>query len=219
MTINLTLLVLMGALFAVGVHLLLERSLTRVLLGIILISNGVNLLMLQTAGRAGLAPIVRDGAGFADMLDPLPQALVLTAIVISFALTSLMLALIYRSWALARQDEVADDEEDRRVAAQPVHDPEEDSEVPAETSEFSEVDPADPHQARQRGRLLNPQAGRDATAGGAVEDQLRRGLHEPDEDARVRGGAAEPDDGSAAGSADSPAAGPSEGPSRRGRRR
>lgn len=53
MTLNLTLLVVMGVMMAVGIYLLLERSLTRVLLGIILISNGVNLLILQSAGRAG----------------------------------------------------------------------------------------------------------------------------------------------------------------------
>lgn len=154
MTINMTLLVLMGVLFAVGVYLLLERSLTRVLLGIILISNGVNLLLLQTAGRAGESPLVVDGDVEADFFDPLPQALLLTAIVIAFALVSLMLALIYRSWVLARQDEVSDDEEDRRVAAQPVYDPEEDSEVPTETSEFEEEDASG-------ARLLNPRSGLD----------------------------------------------------------
>ncbi|GAA3070104.1 MULTISPECIES: Na(+)/H(+) antiporter subunit C [Actinomycetes] len=154
MTVNLTLLVLMGALFAIGIYLLLERSLTRVLLGIILISNAVNLLLLQSGGRAGDSPLVVDGDVGADFFDPLPQALLLTAIVIAFALVSLMLALIYRSWVLARQDEVSDDEEDRRVASQPVYDPEEDSEVPTETTEFVTED-------QQAERLLNPRSGRD----------------------------------------------------------
>ncbi|GAB3193905.1 Na(+)/H(+) antiporter subunit C [Nesterenkonia suensis] len=154
MTLNLTLLVLMGVMFAVGIYLLLERSLTRVLLGIILISNGVNLLLLQSGGRAGDSPLVVDGDVGADFFDPLPQALLLTAIVIAFALVSLMLALIYRSWVLARQDEVSDDEEDRRVASQPVYDPEEDSEVPTETTEFLVED-------LESRRLLNPRSGRD----------------------------------------------------------
>ncbi len=57
MTINLTLLIVMGAMFAIGLYLMLERSLTRVLLGIILMSNGANLLVLMTAGRAGRAPV------------------------------------------------------------------------------------------------------------------------------------------------------------------
>lgn len=143
MTINLTLLIVMGAMLAIGIYLMLERSLTRVLLGIILISNGVNLLILQTSGRAGLPPIVRDGLAAADYLDPLPQALLLTAIVIAFAMVSLLLALIYRSWVLARQDEVTDDEEDRRVASTiGAHDPEEDDDVGTETSEF--IDTMDP---------------------------------------------------------------------------
>ncbi len=65
-----------------------------------------------------------------EYLDPLPQALLLTAIVIGFATVAFMLALIYRSWVLARQDELTDDEEDRRVAAAVgAYDPEEDAEV------------------------------------------------------------------------------------------
>lgn len=139
MTINLTLLIVMGVMLAVGIYLMLERSLTRVLLGIILISNGVNLLLLQTAGRSGLPPIVRGGLEPDSYFDPLPQALLLTAIVIAFALVAFMLALIYRSWVMARADEVSDDEEDRRLAAAVgAYDPEEDSEVGAEseTSEF-----------------------------------------------------------------------------------
>lgn len=142
MTINLTLLVLMGVMLAVGIYLMLERSLTRVVLGIILLSNGVNLLLLQTGGRAGRAPLVEEGVEAQEYFDPLPQALLLTAIVISFALVAFMLALVYRSWVLARQDEVTDDEEDRRVAqAVGAFDPEEDAEVDTETSEFSDSSP------------------------------------------------------------------------------
>lgn len=153
MTINLTLLVLMGVMLAVGIYLMLERSLTRVVLGIILLSNGVNLLLLQTAGRAGLAPIVQEGVDAVEYLDPLPQALLLTAIVISFALVAFLLALVYRSWVLAHQDEVTDDEEDRRVAqAVGAYDPEEDAEVDTETSEFSES----PGSANQSGPVISP---------------------------------------------------------------
>src|SRR5690606_39515382 len=50
------------------------------------------------------------------MVDPLPQALALTAIVITFALTTFLLALAFRSWVLLGHDEVQDDVEDRRVA-------------------------------------------------------------------------------------------------------
>ncbi|HIW99777.1 MAG TPA: Na(+)/H(+) antiporter subunit C [Candidatus Nesterenkonia stercoripullorum] len=141
MTVNLTLLIVMGVMFAAGIYLLLERSLTRVLLGVILISNGANLLLLQVAGRAGLAPLVQNGVESEEYFDPLPQALLLTAIVIAFALVSFMLALIYRSWVLARRDEVADDLEDQRVARQEAYDAEEDAPVIEETSEFIEDDP------------------------------------------------------------------------------
>ena len=57
-----------------------------------------------------------------DFADPVPQALVLTAIVISFGTTALLLALAYRSWLLTSDDEVADDVEDRMVGASDYHD-------------------------------------------------------------------------------------------------
>ncbi|HEX5597703.1 MAG TPA: Na(+)/H(+) antiporter subunit C [Micromonosporaceae bacterium] len=110
---NLVLVLVIGVLFAAGVTLLLERSLTRVLLGIILISNGVNLLIL-VGGRSGGAPIV--GVTPPDrMSDPLPQAMVLTAIVITLGITAFLLAMAYRSWQLTGHDEVQDDLEDRRI--------------------------------------------------------------------------------------------------------
>ena len=177
MTVNLTLLLVMGVMFAVGIYLLLERSLTRVLLGLILISNGVNLLILQSAGRAGDAPLVSEGVAAEDYFDPLPQALLLTAIVIAFALVSFMLALIYRSWVLARQDEVTDDEEDRRVAqAVGAYDPEEDAEVAEETTEFV-PDEQDPNREPE---LINPREGDDGVAATA-EGAARRGSARPEE--------------------------------------
>ena len=51
------------------------------------------------------------------MSDPLPQAMILTAIVITLGLTAFLLALAYRSWQLLRHDEVQDDDEDRRIIA------------------------------------------------------------------------------------------------------
>jgi multicomponent Na+:H+ antiporter subunit C len=56
--------------------------------------------------------------------------------VISFAVTAFMLGIIYRTWVLARQDEIQDDVEDRRVAETPRFDAEDDAPIPAETSEF-----------------------------------------------------------------------------------
>lgn len=136
MSVNLTLLIVMGALCAAGVYLLLERSLTRILLGIILLTNGANLLLLATGGPAGPAPLYAKDIPASAYNDPLPQALILTSIVISFAVTAFMLGLIYRTWVLARQDEIQDDIEDRRVARQSSYDPEDDSDVPVETTEF-----------------------------------------------------------------------------------
>ena len=115
MTPTVVLPVVVGGLYAAGVYLLLDRSLTRVLLGFLLLGNATNLLLLSTGGPGGLAPIL----GYAEpeqMSDPLPQALILTAIVITFGVAAFVLAMIHRSWALARNEAVGTDEEDRRVA-------------------------------------------------------------------------------------------------------
>ena len=112
MSVSLVLLLVMAVLYACGVYLLLERSMTRVLLGFLLVGNATNLLILITAGRAGIAPIVVDGVAADDMTDPLPQALILTAIVITFGVSAFLMALIYRSWRIAKQDSLQDDEAD-----------------------------------------------------------------------------------------------------------
>jgi multicomponent Na+:H+ antiporter subunit C len=116
---NLSLIVTASTLIGCGVYLILERSLTRVLVGLLIMGNGVNLLFLIAGGRAGDAPIVGT-TDPADMSDPLPQALVLTAIVIALATTAFLLAMAHRSWQLNTHDDVQDDVEDaaiRRLAA------------------------------------------------------------------------------------------------------
>ncbi len=89
-----------GALFAVGVYLLLQRNLIRILFGVIVLTNAVNVLIL-TMGRLtrGAAPLIPEGEEtmVGVFANPLPQALILTAIVISFGLAAFVLALIYRS--------------------------------------------------------------------------------------------------------------------------
>jgi multicomponent Na+:H+ antiporter subunit C len=106
-----------GCLYGIGVYLLLQRTLTRIVMGLVVLGHGANLLLLLSGGRAGRAPIVHDEpttlAGFAD---PMPQALALTAIVISFGITAFLLALAWRSWSEEGTDEVEDDVEDRRIA-------------------------------------------------------------------------------------------------------
>lgn len=93
--------VLAGLLTATGVYLMLQRSLLRVLFGVILLSNAVN-LTLFTAGRTMRAapPIVPEGmdAPAAAVANPLPQALILTAIVIGFGLVAFALVLLYRTY-------------------------------------------------------------------------------------------------------------------------
>lgn len=109
--------VVIGVLFATGVYLLLQRSLTRVLIGLTLITHGANLLLLVAGGRSGAPAFVeKDGSLPEGVVDPLPQAFALTAIVISFAVSALLLALAYRSYVLTRDDAVQDDVEDRRIA-------------------------------------------------------------------------------------------------------
>jgi multicomponent Na+:H+ antiporter subunit C len=103
-----------AAMIGSGVYLLLERSLTRVLVGLVMLGNGVNVLFLVAGGRAGRAPIVGRGDPSA-MSDPLPQALVLTAIVIGLGTTAFVLAMAYRSWQLTGHDDVQDDVEDAMI--------------------------------------------------------------------------------------------------------
>lgn len=121
---TLVLAVVVAVLFAVGTYLMLQRTLTRVVFGLVVMGHGANLLLQAAGGRAGEPPIVGDestaeivgqsgGAGF---VDPLPQALALTAIVISFGVTAYLLAMAYRSWVLNDSDAVEDDVEDRRIA-------------------------------------------------------------------------------------------------------
>ena len=113
MTASLTLVVLMAVLFGAGISIMLERSLTRVLIGFLLVGNAVNILIYLMSGTPGLAPILADGVDQTEISDPLPQAFVLTAIVINLGITAFMLALIYRSWWLAQlgaKGDLVDDE-------------------------------------------------------------------------------------------------------------
>jgi multicomponent Na+:H+ antiporter subunit C len=111
---NLALIFAAAAMIGCGVYLILERSLTRVLVGLVMLGNGVNVLFLISSGPAGRAPIVGESEP-SQMSDPLPQALVLTAIVISLATSAFVLAMAYRSWQLTGHDDVQDDVEDRVI--------------------------------------------------------------------------------------------------------
>ena len=110
-----TLLALTAALlFGVGTYLVLQHTLSRILIGLALLSHGANVLLVGS-GRRGTPPLI--GSGDADRFsDPLAQAFALTAIVITFGVSGLLLALSYRSWILTGKDEVEDDVADRAIA-------------------------------------------------------------------------------------------------------
>jgi multicomponent Na+:H+ antiporter subunit C len=105
-----------GVLYAAGTYLLLQRTLTRIVLGLALMGHGANLLLLMAGGLPGQPPLIVDDGPVQRFSDPLPQALALTAIVITFGVMAFLLALAYRSWVLRRDDMVEDDFEDRWIA-------------------------------------------------------------------------------------------------------
>ena len=97
MGIELPILVLVGTLLTTGLYLVLDRTLLRVVIGLGLLSNGTHLLLLTTGGlEAGAAPVLLETAR--TIVDPLPQALILTAIVISFGVTALLLTISYGAY-------------------------------------------------------------------------------------------------------------------------
>lgn len=96
-----------AALFGAGVYLILRRNVVRVVWGLALLTQGTNLYLLSSGAVRGAAPIVGEGHT-AVPSDPLPQALILTAIVIGFGLTGLALVLVLRVY---RHAETLDVEE------------------------------------------------------------------------------------------------------------
>jgi multicomponent Na+:H+ antiporter subunit C len=119
---------LIAVLAGTGTYLVMHRTLTRIILGLGLLGNAINLLILSSGDGPGVSPIIGQEG---DFTDPVPQALVLTAIVIGFAVTSFLLAMAYRAFTIDGSDEVEDDITDRRLArsdatkVDPTSDPEE----------------------------------------------------------------------------------------------
>ncbi|MBB4826916.1 multicomponent Na+:H+ antiporter subunit C [Sporosarcina luteola] len=88
---------LVGVLVTIAVYLLLSRNMIRVILGTAILSHAIHLLILTMGGlKKGGVPLIGDEP--ADYTDALPQALILTAIVISFAVTAFLLVLAYRTY-------------------------------------------------------------------------------------------------------------------------
>ncbi|WJY68844.1 Na(+)/H(+) antiporter subunit C [Corynebacterium auris] len=142
MEANLFLLIGSGVLIACGVYLMLDRAMTRMVMGVILLGNGANLLILQAGGQAGAPPVIgRESELYEDSTsDPLAQAMILTAIVISLAMVAFMLALAYRQYRYRTDDVVERDPEDKVIAARPA--------TPSAAPDHDASD--DPHTGRSR---------------------------------------------------------------------
>ncbi len=104
-----------AGLTTVGLYLITARSLSRIILGFSLLGHAAVLALVVAGGPPGDAPIANQTTADATA-NPVPQALALTAIVISFGLTLFLLALARRQQQLTGNDLVEDDLEDRRVA-------------------------------------------------------------------------------------------------------
>jgi multicomponent Na+:H+ antiporter subunit C len=107
--------IVVGVLYATGVYMMLRRSVVKLLIGIALLSHAANLLVFSAAGVVrGRPPIVDDAGQLGPSADPLPQALVLTAIVISFGVLAFAIALLHRA-----HQETGTDDVDRLEAPAP----------------------------------------------------------------------------------------------------
>jgi multicomponent Na+:H+ antiporter subunit C len=101
--------IVVGALYATGIYLMLRRSIVKLIIGLAIIGHAANLLVFTAAGLTReQAPLVQIGEtappeGYAD---PLPQALILTAIVISFAVTAFASVLFKRAYQTVGTDDL-----------------------------------------------------------------------------------------------------------------
>jgi multicomponent Na+:H+ antiporter subunit C len=103
--------VVVGCLYAAGIYMMLRRSLFKLILGLMLLSHGANLLIFTVGGLTrGRPPVAAPGAAapVAPHADPLPQALILTAIVIGFAVLAFSLALFHRGYQTFGSDDPDD---------------------------------------------------------------------------------------------------------------
>jgi multicomponent Na+:H+ antiporter subunit C len=89
--------IVIGILFMCATYLILSKSILRIIVGTGLLSHGAHLLILTMGGlKQGAVPLLSEEA--ASYVDPLPQALILTAIVISFGVTAFLLVVAYRAY-------------------------------------------------------------------------------------------------------------------------
>jgi multicomponent Na+:H+ antiporter subunit C len=103
--------VVVGCLYAAGVYMMLRRSLFKLILGLVLLSHGANLLIFTVGGLTrARPPLVPPGATapVAPSADPMPQALILTAIVIGFGVLAFSLVLFHRGYQTFGSDDPDD---------------------------------------------------------------------------------------------------------------
>lgn len=117
MTVDVSVAIAVGVLFTIGVYLMMSRNMIRIMLGFLVVGHGTNLLLL-TAGIWGEAPILDTNGDGTGLADPLPQAFVLTSIVITLAVACFMLAMVYRGYLHTRDAEVSDEADDDDVDAE-----------------------------------------------------------------------------------------------------
>jgi len=106
---ELVLAIMTGVLYAAGIYLILRRSLVKLIIGLVFLGNGINLLIFLMGGLVeGNPPIIDDDHSvlMGVFSDPVPQALILTAIVISFGLQSFAIILIKRAYQVVKTDDL-----------------------------------------------------------------------------------------------------------------
>ncbi|MBB1138613.1 Na+/H+ antiporter subunit C [Myroides sp. WP-1] len=106
---ELLLVVLVGILYSAGIYLMFRRSMVKLLLGLMMLGNGANILIfLMGELTKGKAPIIdEEHSQFFDAYaDPVPQALILTAIVISFGLTAFAIVLLNKVYSTTGTDDL-----------------------------------------------------------------------------------------------------------------
>ncbi|WP_062105412.1 Na(+)/H(+) antiporter subunit C [Bacillus niameyensis] len=97
--------IVIGVLFAIGTYLILSNQMLRIILGLSIISHAVNLMIMVMGGlKTGGPPLLSET--ISKFTDAIPQALILTAIVINFAVTAFLLVLSYRTYKIHGTDDM-----------------------------------------------------------------------------------------------------------------
>lgn len=101
--------IVVGLLYAAAIYMMLRRSIVKLVIGLMLLSNAANLLIFTVSGMTrGAPPLIPEGAMAPAGLvaDPLPQALILTAIVIAFGVLAFAVVLIHRAYEVVKADDL-----------------------------------------------------------------------------------------------------------------